>query len=187
MHNARHLFSATLSRAQCQASFLCHPLEIPRPDWQGAHGARTPSSASLFMTDSVVWAGKKTGGKKMEHSPANDPFVAFCHPLEIPRQDSQGAHGARTPSSASLFMTDSVVWAGKKMGGKKIGFELSRLPKLWLCTMPASFLHPAAAALLSTKAVGQKVDATSHPAAAAVPSAVAACSPGVSSGSKPLQ
>ena len=31
---------------------------------------RTPSSASLSMTDSAVGAGKKIGGKKQDHSPA---------------------------------------------------------------------------------------------------------------------
>ena len=36
-----------------------------------------------------------------------------------PRQDRQVQQGARTPSSAGLSTTNSVVWAGKKMGGKK--------------------------------------------------------------------
>jgi hypothetical protein len=36
-----------------------------------------------------------------------------------PRQDKQVQQGARTPSSAGLSTNNSVVWAGKKMGGKK--------------------------------------------------------------------
>jgi hypothetical protein len=55
----------------------------PRQDRHVQQGARTPSSASLFMTDSVVWAGKKMGGQKTgsfscPHSPANDPSAPFC-------------------------------------------------------------------------------------------------------------
>jgi hypothetical protein len=41
---------------------------------------RTPSSASLSMTDSVVWAGKKIGGKKQDHSPALI-LLPMIHPL----------------------------------------------------------------------------------------------------------
>ena len=82
-------------------------------------GARTPSSASLSTSDSVVWAGKKIGGKKQDHSPALI-LLPMIHPLRSATPlNSKAGHGARTPSSAGLFMTNSTERTGKKMGGKK--------------------------------------------------------------------
>jgi hypothetical protein len=52
----------------------------PKQDKQVQQGARTPSSASLFMTDSAVGAGKKIGGKKQDHSPAFI-LLPMIHPL----------------------------------------------------------------------------------------------------------
>jgi hypothetical protein len=52
----------------------------PDRDSKAGHGARTPSSASLSMTDSAVGAGKKIGGKKQDHSPALI-LLPMIHPL----------------------------------------------------------------------------------------------------------
>jgi hypothetical protein len=47
-------------------------------------------------------------------------LLPMIHPLRSATPlNSKAGHGARTPSSAGLSTTNSVVWAGKKMGGKK--------------------------------------------------------------------
>ena len=64
---------------------MIHPLRSATPlNSKAGHGARTPSSASLSMTNSAETPGKKMDGKKMDHTPANDPSV-----LPTPERDSK--------------------------------------------------------------------------------------------------
>ena len=64
---------------------------------KAGHGARTPSSASLSMTNSAETPGKKMGGKKWIILLQRIP--PFYQPLrEIPRQDRQKNGGRRMGS-----------------------------------------------------------------------------------------